>query len=73
MTWPWLACCLYIEASPSTYYLSIERLSEWCKDSYFELNIKKTKELLFKNNCDHDFEPLKIGGKNVEIAENFKY
>ena len=61
------------EASLSTYYFSVERLTEWCQTSYLELNVKKTKELLFKNNVEIDFEPVKIGGENVETVENFKY
>ena len=61
------------EASLSTYYQSVERLSEWCRESYLELNVKKTKELQFKNNCDRDFEPVEIGGEKVEVVENFKY
>ena len=31
------------EASLSTYYQSVERLSEWCRESYLELNVKKNK------------------------------
>ena len=28
---------------------------------------------MFKNNCDIDFQPLVIGGENVEVVNNFKY
>ena len=59
------------EATLSTYYQRVETLGDWCKDSFLELNVKKTKELMFKNNCDVDFQPLVIGGENVEVVNNF--
>ena len=61
------------ETSLSSYYCSVDRLSEWCKTSFLELNVKKTKELLFENNCDINFEPVIIGGESVETVDEFKY
>ena len=57
----------------SNYYQKVENLSDWCKESFLELNVKKTKELVFENNCDVEIEPLKIGGEHVERVKNFKY
>ena len=53
-----------------SYYLSVERLSDWCKSSYLEFNVKKPKELLFNNNCDLDFDQVISEARGSKVTEN---
>jgi len=49
----------------------VSSFQKWCYDSSLEINVAKTKELVF-----YDKEPvlpLIIRGKIVEIVEKFKY
>ena len=32
--------------SDSVYVAEVERFSNWCRDNFFDLNVKKTKEML---------------------------
>ena len=60
------------EDSLACYFLDIEKLHKWCNDSFLELNVRKTKELVFQY-TQNEFEPVKISGDNVEVVEAFKY
>ena len=62
------------ENSLSSYFCDVEKLREWCSESFLELNVKKTKELVFDERTDKsDFTPIKISDELVEVVENFKY
>ena len=61
------------ENSLATYFCDIEKLHSWCNKSYLELNVKKTKELIFHQPESVIFEPVKISGDNVETVDSFKY
>ena len=56
------------------YYDEIEKFTKWCSDHYLQLNVKKTKELIFdfrKKNNTHD--PLMIKNETVERVTEYKY
>ena len=62
------------ENSLSTYFSDVKKLHNWCSESYLELNVKKTKELVFetkKNNVP--FIPITISNENVDVVDSFKY
>ena len=62
------------ENSLSSYFSDVERLREWCSNSFLELNVKKTKELVFDERSEKsDFVPIKISNEKVEVVETFKY
>ena len=62
------------EDSLSSYFHDVEILHKWCSNSYLELNVKKTKELVFDEKKNFDpFEPISISNENVEVVESFKY
>ena len=60
------------EDSLTSYFTDIAKLHEWCNRSYLELNVRKTKELVFQYN-DPDFIPVNISGDDVELVKCFKY
>ena len=56
------------------YIEEVERFTTWCKDNFFDLKVKKIKELLI------DFRkqppaasPITIDGEIVERVEKYKY
>jgi hypothetical protein len=62
------------EESLAAYYAAVKVLELWCKVSFLELNVKKTKELVFdERRGDIDFVPVSINGEDVEVVSSFKY
>ena len=58
----------------SGYRNTIDHVAEWCDRFYLNLNVKKTKEIIYdfrKSSSDH--LPVIIGGDNVDVVANFKY
>lgn len=58
----------------SSYREAIEFVADWCKQFYLNLNVKKTKEVIFdfrKSQPKH--LPARINGDEVDMVENFKY
>ena len=56
------------------YFQEIEEFSKWCDRNFLDLNVKKTKEMIFdfrvnKNNT----VPVKIKNQNVDIVDSYKY
>jgi len=46
----------------------------WCKDHFLELNVKKTKELIFDfRQTNNSHEIIKIANENVEQVLEYKY
>ena len=62
------------EDSLASYFQDVRTLHKWCSDSFLELNVKKTKELVFdeKKNMQ-PFVPISIANENVEVVDSFKY
>jgi hypothetical protein len=62
------------EASLATYYANVQKLANWCSESFLELNVRKTRELVFDDRKgDNEFIPVQIGGEPVEVVSCFKY
>ena len=62
------------EDSLASYFSDVQTLHEWCSNSYLELNVKKTKELVFDERPDKPpFEPIVISNENVDVVDSFKY
>ena len=51
-------------------------MNEWCEESFLEINLGKTKELVLgarKTNIFLIFVPVKVNNEPVEVVSNFKY
>ena len=58
----------------STYRETIQHVSKWCDDHYLQLNVGKTKELIFDfRRNKHEHLPVNIKGDNVKIVSEYKY
>ena len=58
----------------SQYFLQIESLKCQFKSSFLELNIAKTKELVFgKGKAGNTPTPIYIDNQGVDIVSSFKY
>ncbi len=65
-----------ISNNDETAYLDeVERLTSWCQDNCFSLNVSKTKELIVDFRKRHllPYTPLMISGTPVERVSSFKY
>ncbi len=65
-----------ISNNDETAYLDeVEKLTSWCQDNRFSLNVSKTKELIvdFRKRQQRLYTPLKISGTPVERVSSFKY
>ena len=62
------------EDSLATYFSHVSLLNEWCKESFLEMNVGKTKELVLDaRKTTNVFVPVKINNKPVDVLSNFKY
>ena len=60
--------------SDSVYFAEVERFSNWCRDNSFDLNVKKTKEMLIDFRKAPTVIPdLFIDGVKVERLAEYKY
>ena len=58
----------------AAYFCDVQKLHQWCSKSFLELNVKKTKELVFDERPEKPpFEPIKISNESVEVVDSFKY
>jgi len=49
-------------------------LNEWCEESFLEINVGKTKELVLDaRKTKNVFVPVKVNNEPVELVSNFKY
>jgi hypothetical protein len=56
------------------YFLQVSLLNSWFKESFLDLNISKTKELVFDSRKGKEpFKPVIIDQQPVEVVSNFKY
>ena len=56
------------------YRQEVSRFVDWCDENYLDLNIGKTKEMIFdtrRRNVAH--EPIVIAGVEVERVETYRY
>ena len=69
-----LVGCLKDDYSLSQYFLQIDSLNCQFKSSFLELNIAKTKELVFrKGKAGNTSTPIYIDNQGVDIGSSFKY
>ena len=69
-----LVGCLKDDFSLSQYFLPIDSLNCQFKSSFLELNIAKTKELVFgKGKAGNTPTPIYIDNQGVDIVSSFKY
>ena len=60
--------------SDSVYFAEVERFSNWCRDNFLDLNVKKTKEMLIDFRKAPTVIPdLFIDGVKVERVTEYKY
>ena len=67
---------LLTKDSLATYFSHVSLLNEWCEESFLEINLGKTKELVLgarKTNIFLIFVPVKVNNEPVEVVSNFKY
>ena len=60
-------------ASHTAYLLEVERLIKWCKENFLDLNVKKTKEMVFESGKNVSVPELCIDGECVERVNEYKY
>ena len=64
------------ENSLAEYFLQLQLdvLNSWFKESFMDLNISKTKELVFDSRREKEpFIPVTIDQQSVEVVSSFKY
>ncbi len=62
------------EDSLATYFSHVSLLNEWCEESFLEINVGKTKELVLDaKKTKNVFVPVKVNNEPVEVVSNFKY
>ena len=69
-----LAAVIRDEQSLSDYFIFVNRLITWFKESYLILNVKKTKELCLEEKRAKStdfFNPVLIDCDKVEKVDNF--
>ncbi|XP_033103107.1 uncharacterized protein LOC117105914, partial [Anneissia japonica] len=59
----------------NNYLNDVTYFSNWCKNHFLKINLKKTCELIIdfrkKNGSDH--EPLNIDGEQIKVVPEYKY
>lgn len=66
----------YVKDSESVYRQSIQTFATWCKDNYLQLNVSKTKEMVFdfrSRQTQQSVIPVSIDNSDIEIVESYKY
>ena len=62
------------DSSLKAYQDTVGSFSQWCSNKFLELNVSKTKELVFDPRRGvHPIEPVKVNGQSVEVVDSFKY
>ena len=73
MQMTWLGC-LIDEFTLSEYFLQIDRLNDWFKNKFLELNVSKTTELVFHNSSERGTpRPISLNQQEVEVVSSSKY
>ena len=75
MTWHLLPGLLLLnEDSLATYFSHVLLLNECCEESFLEINVGKTKELVLDaRKTKNIFVSVKVNNEPVEVVSNFKY
>ena len=69
-----LVARLQDENSLAEYFLQLDLLNSWFKEGFLDLNISKTKELMFDSRKEKEpFIPETIDQQSVEAVSSFKY
>ena len=62
------------EDSLATYFSQVSLLNEWCEESFLEINVGKTKELVLDaRKTKNVFVTIKVYNEPVEVVSSFKY
>jgi hypothetical protein len=64
---------LVTHADETDYRDSITFVNEWCENNFLQLNVTKTKELVFNFRKTVMIEPVAIDNVEVEIVRSYKY
>ena len=62
--------------SLSQYFMQIDMLNDWFKSCFLELNVSRTKELIFGSRNDNNTNrcmQIELNGQKVEVVDSFKY
>ena len=58
----------------ATYFSHVSLLNEWCGESFLEINVGKTKELVLDaSKTIFLFVPVKVNNESVDVVSNFIY
>ena len=69
-----LVARLQDESSLAEYFLQIDLLNLWFKESFLVLNVSKTKEFVFVSTKeDEPFKLVITDQQSVEVVSSFKY
>ena len=69
-----LVTMLLNEDSLATYFSHVSLLNEWCEESFLEINVGKTKQLVLDvRKTKKLFVPVKVNNEPVEVVSKFKY
>ena len=62
------------ETNDNCYLDEVSKFSDWCKDNYLDLNVKKTKEMIIDFRVKkEEMKPVLINSQPVDVVENYKY
>ena len=62
------------EDDTEEYMNCIDYVCNWCQENFLDLNVSKTKELIWDNRrSSRSIIPVRINNADVEIAETYKY
>ena len=62
------------EEDVSTYIHAINHFVDWCDNSFLNLNVKKTTEMIVDySKSPNELMPVNIKGDNVEVLKEYKY
>ena len=69
-----LVARLQDENSLAEYFLQLDLLKSWFKESFLDLNISKTKELLSDSRKEKEpFVPVTADQQSMEVVSSFEY
>lgn len=58
----------------NSYFNAIDKFNAWCDENFLNLNVKKTKEMVFDfSRKQHELVPVTINDEYVDVVSDYKY